>query len=67
MARSTSPPAAPCSCRFWQRALWFVCVGWWAVGLAMLLAYALCLTLVLLPVGLMLFNRVPAVMTLQRN
>lgn len=52
---------------FWQRALWFVLVGWWACGLAMAVAYLLCLTLVLLPVGLMIFNRVPAVMTLQRN
>ncbi len=52
---------------FWQRALWFLFVGWWACGVAMLVAYALCLTVILLPVGLMLFNRVPGVMTLQRN
>ena len=52
---------------FWQRALWFVFVGWWACGIAMAVAYLLCLTVILLPVGLMVFNRVPAVMTLQRN
>ena len=52
---------------FWQRALWFVFVGWWACGLAMTVAYVLSLTVILLPVGLMIFNRVPAVMTLQRN
>jgi uncharacterized membrane protein YccF (DUF307 family) len=51
----------------WQRALWFVVVGWWACGLAMSAAYLLCLTLIGLPLGVMLFNRVPAVMTLQRN
>jgi uncharacterized membrane protein YccF (DUF307 family) len=51
----------------WQRALWFVFVGWWACGVAMALAYLMCLTVVLLPLGLMLFNRVPAVLTLQRN
>jgi len=51
----------------WQRAMWFVFVGWWACGLAMFVAYALCLTLLGLPAGLMIFNRVPAVMTLQRN
>jgi hypothetical protein len=33
----------------------------------MAVAYALCLTVVLIPVGVMIFNRVPAVMTLQRN
>jgi uncharacterized membrane protein YccF (DUF307 family) len=51
----------------WMRALWFLFVGWWACGLAMAAAYLLCLTIILLPVGLMIFNRVPAVMTLQRN
>jgi uncharacterized membrane protein YccF (DUF307 family) len=52
---------------WWIRALWFVCIGWWACGLAMVVAYALALTVLLLPVGLMVFNRIPAVMTLQRN
>lgn len=52
---------------FWQRALWFVLVGWWACALVMGVAYFLCLTVVLIPVGLMIFNRLPAVMTLQRN
>jgi uncharacterized membrane protein YccF (DUF307 family) len=52
---------------FWQRALWFVLVGWWACGIAMAAAYVMCLTVLLLPLGLMIFNRVPAVMTLQRN
>jgi len=52
---------------FWQRALWFIFVGWWACALAMSVAYVASLTVVLLPVGLMIFNRVPAVMTLQRN
>jgi uncharacterized membrane protein YccF (DUF307 family) len=52
---------------FWQRGLWFVFVGWWACAIAMYLAYFLCLTIVLFPLGLMLFNRVPAVLTLQRN
>jgi uncharacterized membrane protein YccF (DUF307 family) len=52
---------------FWQRALWFLLVGWWACGIAMFGAYFLCLTVLGLPLGLMVFNRIPAVMTLQRN
>jgi uncharacterized membrane protein YccF (DUF307 family) len=52
---------------FWQRALWFLAVGWWACGLAMAVAYVASLTVILLPAGIMIFNRVPAVMTLQRN
>jgi uncharacterized membrane protein YccF (DUF307 family) len=52
---------------FWQRAVWFLLVGWWACGLSMGVAYLMCLSILLLPIGLMIFNRVPAVMTLQRN
>lgn len=52
---------------FAVRAIYFVLVGWWATGLAMAVAYAMCLTILLIPFGLMLFNRLPAVMTLQRN
>jgi hypothetical protein len=47
----------------WMRSLSFLCVGWLCDGGP----YLLCLTIILLPVGLMIFNRVPAVMTLQRN
>jgi uncharacterized membrane protein YccF (DUF307 family) len=49
------------------RALWFVLVGWWAAGFWMTAAYLLCLTIVLLPVGVMMLNRLPEVFTLQRN
>jgi uncharacterized membrane protein YccF (DUF307 family) len=52
---------------FWMRALWFIAVGWWATGIVMTAAYLLCLTIIGLPPGLMIFNRVPAVMTLHRN
>ena len=50
----------------WQRALWFVVVGWWAGAVWMAVAYVLCLLIVTLPIGLMMFNRVGGVMTLLR-
>ncbi len=52
---------------FWQRGLWFLVIGWWACAVVMYFAYLLCLSIILIPVGLMIFNRVPAVLTLQRN
>ena len=48
------------------RALWFILVGWWLGGLYVALAWALCAIIITLPIGLWLFNRVGAVMTLLR-
>ena len=50
----------------WARALWFVLVGWWVGALYMFVAWLLCILIVTLPVGLWLFDRVGAVMTLLR-
>jgi uncharacterized membrane protein YccF (DUF307 family) len=56
------PPAYP---GFLVRATWFLCVGWWLGGAVSLLAYALTLTLIGLPLGLWLINRLPYVITLR--
>ena len=48
------------------RALWFILVGWWLGGLYVALAWFLCAIIITLPIGLWLFNRVGAVMTLLR-
>ena len=49
------------------RVVYFVLVGWWAALIWMTIAYFLCLTILLLPVGVMMFNRLPEVFTLHRN
>ena len=49
------------------RVVYFVFVGWWAALILMTIAYFLCLTILLLPVGLMMLNRLPEVFTLHRN
>ena len=49
------------------RVVYFVLVGWWAALIWMTIAYFLCLTILLLPVGLMMLNRLPEVFTLHRN
>ena len=49
------------------RVVYFVLVGWWAALIWMTIAYFLCLTILLLPVGLMMLNRLPEVFTLHQN
>ena len=50
---------------FLVRAVWFVFIGWWLSAIANVLAYALCITIIGLPFGFALFNRLPAVLTLR--
>lgn len=49
------------------RAIYFIFVGWWAGFLWAYLAYFLCISIFLLPVGLIMFNNLPLVLTLRRN
>jgi uncharacterized membrane protein YccF (DUF307 family) len=53
--------------QFVIRALWFLLVGWWLSAFCILLGYLMCISIVLLPVGLMVLNRIPEAMTLRRN
>lgn len=48
------------------RGLWFILVGWWASALVMAVGYALVLLVITLPLGVMLYNRVPFVASLYR-
>ncbi|MFB6096993.1 MAG: YccF domain-containing protein [Haloferacaceae archaeon] len=46
------------------RALWFVCIGWWATPLVVNVAWFLNATVLLLPLGIKLVNLVPTVLSL---
>lgn len=52
---------------FLLRAVYFVFVGWWAGYCWAVLGYVLCTSILLMPVGLMMLNRLPEVLTLRRN
>jgi uncharacterized membrane protein YccF (DUF307 family) len=51
----------------WARAVYFVLVGWWLGALWLSAAYALMVTVIGIPVSVMMLNRIPEVVTLQRN
>ena len=47
------------------RAIWFLLVGWWLSWIAIVIAYAACVTIIGIPLGFWIFNRLPAIITLR--
>src|SRR5579864_6074135 len=50
---------------FFMRVLYFIFIGWWAGFFWLNLGFFLCFTVVLIPVGLVMLNNLPGVMTLR--
>jgi uncharacterized membrane protein YccF (DUF307 family) len=51
---------------WYVRGLWFVVIGWWLSAIWMGIGYVLVLLVLTLPIGLMMYNRVPAIASLYR-
>jgi uncharacterized membrane protein YccF (DUF307 family) len=49
------------------RAVWFVLVGWWFSAVWLSMAWLVSLTIIGLPLSIWMIDRVPEVLTLQRN
>lgn len=52
---------------FLVRTLWFLLVGFWLTALVLGIGYVLCLTIVGIPFGFLLFDAAPALLTLRRT
>ena len=49
------------------RAVWFVVVGWWLTGLWLSVAWLLNVTIIGIPLGITMINKVPLVLSLKRR
>lgn len=47
------------------RLIWWLFVGWWASGLAVIVAWAALISIIGIPLGIWLINRLPSVLTLR--
>jgi len=52
---------------FVLRVLYFLLVGWWAGYLWTLTGYLFCFTIFLMPLGVMMLNQLPEVLTLRQR
>jgi uncharacterized membrane protein YccF (DUF307 family) len=49
------------------RAVWFVFVGWWLTGLWLSVAWLLNVTIIGIPLGIKMINKVPLVLSLKKR
>ncbi len=52
---------------FWQRALWYLLVGWWATTASLYLAWLLSITIIGMPLAFPIFSATGKILTLKRG
>jgi len=63
---TTITEVAPKQLNFLVRAIFFALIGWWWSGVWLAIGYLLCVTILLMPVGLQMFRLTPMMTTLRR-
>ena len=48
------------------RAIYFFAIGWWLSGIWLTIAYILCATIILMPLGFIMFDLTPTVVSLRQ-
>lgn len=48
------------------RAVWYVLIGWWLTGIWVEVAYVISLTIIGMPIGFWMFDKVPTLLSLRR-
>lgn len=52
---------------FWQRALWYILVGWWLTTIALYVAWILSISILGLPLAFPIFSAAGKLLTLKRG
>lgn len=47
------------------RGIWFIAVGWWLTGILLTVAWVLNLSIIGLPIGIKIINKIPKALTLK--
>ena len=47
------------------RAIWWLFIGWWASGVAVTIAWVALITIIGIPLGIWIINRLPSILTLR--
>jgi uncharacterized membrane protein YccF (DUF307 family) len=68
----TSPDAPPPNATVYQRGpnllvrfIWWLFIGWWVSGIAVAIAWVALITIIGIPLGIWIINRLPSILTLR--
>ena len=69
---TTQPSAPPATTTVYERGpnllvrfIWWLFIGWWASGIAVAIAWVALVTIIGIPLGIWIINRLPSILTLR--